>query len=106
MKRVSTSPDVPTNPIKRRAWIGFQLRVMHGLSGSEVARREGVSQQSWSLAMLGGGGSSHLQEVAADLLGLTPLQLWPELYDASGHRLLPIRPPNRMVRPIKGDAKK
>lgn len=56
--------------------------------------------------MLGGGGSSYLQEVAADLLGLTPLQLWPELYDVSGRRLLPIRPQNRITRRGAGNAKK
>ena len=104
MKREPTTPEVPTNPTVRRAWIGFQLRI-RGLSGRSVAQREGVSQQAWSAAMLGGGGSSHLQEVAAQLLDLTPQQLWPELYDATGRRLLHTRPPNRTTRHAGGNGK-
>lgn len=103
MKRETTTSEVPTNPTVRRAWIGFQLRI-RGLSGRAVALQEGVSQQAFSAAMIGGG-SSHLQEVVAQLLDLTPPQLFPELYDASGRRLLNTRPPNRTTRREGGNGK-
>ncbi|SBV90476.1 Ner-like DNA-binding protein [uncultured Alphaproteobacteria bacterium] len=103
MKREPTTPEVPTNPTVRRAWIGFQFRI-RGLSFRAVAKGEDVSQQAFSAAMLGGG-SSHLQEVAARLLDLTPQQLFPELYDASGRRLLNTRPPNRTTRRGGGNGK-
>ncbi len=103
MKREPTTNQVPTNPTVRRAWIGFQFRI-RGLSFSAVAKSQGVTQQAFSAAMIGGG-SSHLQEVAAQHLGLTPQQLFPELYDASGRRLLNTRPPNRTTRREGGNGK-
>lgn len=105
MVNAHATPEVPTNPTVRRAWILYQLRI-RGLSLRAVAKDEGVSHQAMSMAMSGGGGSSHLQEVAARLLDLTPQQLWPELYDeATGRRLLNTRPPNRTTRRGGGNGK-
>lgn len=104
MTHAPATDGVPKNPAMRRAWISYQLRI-RGLSGRAVADREGVSRQSVSAAMNGGGASSHLQEALAAAIDLEPHQLFPELYDARGHRLGIVRPPNRSTRHGEGNDK-
>lgn len=98
----NTSPlDVPKNPVARRAWILYQFRI-RGLSGRQIAREQGVSPQTVSQSMMGTG-SSHLQDVIAAAIGLTPQQLFPEKFDGSGCRLGNVRPPNRTTREDAGN---
>ncbi len=94
MKRDMTPYAIPKNPHERRAWICFQLKI-RGLSQRQLAKKEKVSPQCVSSALIGGG-SSHLQEAVANAIGLSVQQLFPELYNpTTGERLLPVRPRKR-----------
>lgn len=83
----------PLVPAQRRAWIIYELRVL-GISPRELADKEGVSPQAISASAMGNG-SSHLQAVLADTLGVPIHELFPEHFDSSGNRLTPTRQPNR-----------
>lgn len=96
--------DIPKKPAIRREWIGFQLRI-RGLSLRELGRLEGVTHQAVSAAA-NGGGSRHLQEAIAAVLGLRPQDLFPELYDEHGNRLGRTRTPNRSTRRQDGHVQK
>jgi lambda repressor-like predicted transcriptional regulator len=95
MTNEPSTVNIPKNPAERRGWIIWQLR-NRGWSLSRVARREGVSVQAVSMALMVS--SSHLQGVIAGLLDLTPQQLFPEFYDAAGRRLGNTRDPQRSTR--------
>jgi len=88
---------MPTNPVHRRDWISYQLR-LRGLSFRAVARREGVSHQAVCAAARGSS-SRPLQEALAAALDLTPQGLFPELYDGDGNRLGRTRAPQRSTPP-------
>jgi lambda repressor-like predicted transcriptional regulator len=75
---------IPEKPADRRAWTIYQLR-LRGTSLRRLAVREGVSPQAMSNALMLP--SSHLREVIATALGLTPQRLFPEDFDAAGNRL-------------------
>lgn len=84
---MSTAPatvNIPKNPAERRVWIKGELE-LRGLSLRALARREGVSHQAMSAALLAP--SSHLQPVLADALGVSVHQLWPEWYDERCNRI-------------------
>ncbi len=87
--------NIPKNPAERRGWIIWQLR-NRGWSLSRIALQEGVSVQAVSGALMVP--SSHLQRVIADILGLTPQQLFPEFFDAAGKRLGKTREQHRNTR--------
>lgn len=87
--------DTLKNPADRRGWIIWQLR-KRGWSLSRIALQEGVSVQAVSSALMVP--SSHLQRVIADLLDMTPQQLFPEFYDRAGRRLGRTRDPQRTTR--------
>ncbi len=84
--------DVPKNPIKRRIWVGSQLKYLN-TSYAQIARQEGVASQSLYNAMLVS--SSHLERVLADTLGLRVQELFPERFDQNGQRLGYTKPPLR-----------
>lgn len=85
--------EFPLIPAQRRAWIIYELRVL-GISPRELADREGVSPQAISASAMGNG-SSHLQSILADTLGIPVHELFPEHFDSNGSRLTPTRQPNR-----------
>ena len=87
--------NILKNPAERRGWIIWQLR-NRGWSLRRIALREGVSVQAVSSALMVS--SSHLQSVIADLLEMTPQQLFPEFFDAAGRRLGRTRDPQRTTR--------
>ena len=95
MTTETSALDIPKNPASRRGWIIWQLRNI-GWSLSRIALREGVSVQSVSSALMVP--SSHLQDVIADLLELTPQQLFPEFFDPQGRRLVRTRDQQRITR--------
>lgn len=95
MTTETSTLDIPQNPASRRGWIIWQLR-NRGWSLSRIALQEGVSVQAVSSALMVP--SSHLQRVIADLLDLTPQQLFPEFYDRTGRRLGRTRDPQRITR--------
>ncbi len=90
----------PKNPAERRGWVIWQLR-NRGWSLSRIALQEGVSVQAVSMALMVP--SSHLQQVIAETLGLTPQQLFPEFFDAAGRRLGRTREQHRITRPGRGN---
>ncbi len=85
MSKAPASVNIPKKPAERRGWVKWQFEI-RGLSLREFARREGVSHQAVSHALISGN-SAHLQEAIARELGLAPHQLFPELYDDEGNRL-------------------
>jgi lambda repressor-like predicted transcriptional regulator len=92
---MSTEPailDIPKNPAVRRAWVCYQLR-LRGTSLRRIAQQHNVSPQAVSAALMTP--SSHIEQAIAAALDLTPEQLFPERFDAVGHRLTHTRLPNR-----------
>ncbi|KAA5604034.1 hypothetical protein F1188_17740 [Roseospira marina] len=97
MEPAPATQDMPINPVHRRDWIGYQLR-LRNLSFRAIARQEGVSHQAVCAAARGSS-SRPLQEALAAALGLTPQALFPELYDEAGQRLGSTRAPQRSTPP-------
>lgn len=95
MSNAPATVNVPKNPAVRRVWIKGQLE-LRGLSLRQLARREDVSHQAMSHALIGP--SSHLQPVLAQVLGLTVHQLFPEWYDEAGNRVGRTRNKQRTTR--------
>lgn len=87
--------NLPLNPSARRGWLVYELK-KRGTTVSELARREGVSREAIGTAM--NQPASQIEKLIAQVLGYTPHQIWPERYDASGHRLIPTREPSRSHR--------
>lgn len=84
--------DIPKNPAVRREWIKFQLR-LRGISLRQLGFKAGVTQTAVSYALIAP--QSHLETIIADALGFTPVQLFPERFDAKGNRLSQTRPQQR-----------
>lgn len=98
MSRIdSKTHKIITDPIKRRAWVIYQVSIQ-GRSLAAVAREAGVKKQTLYRAF--DIPYPRMEKVIADAVGLTPQILFPERYDADG---LPNR---RMGRPKKSAAKK
>ena len=61
-----------------------------------MADKAGVTHTAISYALIGP--SSHIEPIIAEALGLTPEQLFPERFDATGSRIAQIRPQQRNTR--------
>ena len=72
------------NPVSRRAWITFQLR-LKGESFSTIARSMGVSRQAVRKALYMP--YPRMEEAIASVIGLPPQVLFPERYSADGQSL-------------------
>lgn len=83
-----TPLDIPKEPVHRRAWVIYQLR-LRGLSLRRLAAKAGVSQQAMSEALIRP--HSHLEPVIAAAIELTVEQLFQERFDANGNRLIRTR---------------
>lgn len=84
------------DPVKRRAWIKYQIH-MQGRTMAQVAAAAGVDRRT--LYTVFQKPYPRMEKVVADALGLMPQELFPERYDADGL-------PNRMRgRPRKSTAK-
>lgn len=92
MSIATTNLTVPINPAERRGWIIWQLR-LRGYSLRRIADEEGKFPQSVSYAL--GNPSADMEFAIARRLDMTPQQLWPERFDASGRRLHVVRGSNR-----------
>ncbi|MCF8483336.1 MAG: helix-turn-helix domain-containing protein, partial [Rhodospirillum sp.] len=92
MTNALTKFDVPKNPATRREWVKYQF-ALRGLSFRRLAAKIGVTQQAISACLMAP--NFHLEPVVADVLGLTPQDLFPERFDAMGNRLSLIRPTQR-----------
>lgn len=88
MNHETSRLDVPKNPAERRGWIIWQLR-LRGYSLRRIAAEEGTSIQSVSYAL--GNPSAALEEAIAARLDRTPQELFPERFDARGHRIHIVR---------------
>jgi lambda repressor-like predicted transcriptional regulator len=82
----------PRDPIARRAWVLFRLR-LQGASFASVARKLGVTTQAVGGALLVP--SSHIEEALAAELAIDVKELFPERFDAAGNRLTYTRAPER-----------
>lgn len=82
--------DIPKDPTLRWEWIKFQLRAK-GSSLAIVARSLGLSAQAVKNAKRQPYPS--VERAIAKVLGLKPIQLWPERWnvDGSPHRQRPNR---------------
>ena len=98
-KRIDIS-DIPKNPVERRAWVGYQLKI-RGLSFQSLATKVGVQRSAITYALIGP--SSHLEPVIAEALGLTAPELFPERFDAMGNRLAQTRPQKRNTTRVAAD---
>lgn len=96
MKIDNATKQLLADPKKRRVWIIYQVSLM-GRSLAQVADEAGVSRQC--LYQVFNRTYPRMEKVVADALGIAPMELWPERYDADG---LPIY---RMGRPKKSASK-
>jgi len=87
--------DIPKKPAHRRAWVVYQLK-LRGMSLRQLAIRNGLAPTTVSQALTIP--SFHMERLIADVLGLTPEQLFPERFDAAGTRLHQVRPSKRTLR--------
>lgn len=92
----STTKRLLRDPIKRRAWVKYQIQLT-GRSMAQVAEEAGVNRQTLYSAFFKT--YPRMEKVIADALGLPPAVVFPERYDADG---LPIY---RMGRPKKSVTK-
>ena len=91
----------PRDPRQRAAWVKYQLE-LRGLSFTELARREGVSQQAIKSALCSP--SQYLEEAIATTIALTPQDLFPERFDPrTGLRLHRSRSKHRTRRPLQSN---
>lgn len=80
------------DPIKRRAWVIYQVR-MQGHTLAQIAERAGVTRQA--IYKVFQTSYPRMEKIIADALGLRPVDIWSERYDADG------LPRYRMGRPKK-----
>lgn len=78
MNNIVTIPDTPD---ARREWIKFQLRI-RGLSLAALARKHKAARSTTSRALKTH--APYWENVIAQVLELTPRDLWPERYDRNG----------------------
>jgi len=74
------STDIPTDPVVRREWIKFQLR-LRGWTLSNLSRAYGASRHCAILAMRKP--YPKWERIIAAQLDLPPEALWPERYGES-----------------------
>ena len=92
----STTKQLIQDPIKRRAWVKYQIH-MQGLTMAKVAAAAGVDRRT--LYQVFQKPYPRMEKIVAEALGMTPQVLFPERYDADGL-------PNRMMgRPKKSATK-
>lgn len=89
--------ELLSDPAKRRAWVGFQLK-LKGESFVTIARRVGVTRQAVRQAMYKQ--YPRMELIIANTLDMRPADLFPERYDAAGQ---PIKRP--LGRPKKNVVK-
>ena len=70
-----------TDPIKRRAWVKYQVH-LQGRSMAQVAAEAGVRRQTLYQTFLLP--YPRMEKIIADAVDLTPQVLFPERYDADG----------------------
>lgn len=69
--------DIPVNPLLRREWIKFQLR-LRGTTLSAMARELGVSRQALGQTLIQS--YPKMERIIAARLHLEPWDIWPERY--------------------------
>ncbi len=84
--------EIFRDPVKRRAWVQFQLKI-RGLSFAEIARQQGVVPQAVSAAL--GSNSLSLEEAIASAVERPVRVLFPERFTSDGRRLGITRTRNR-----------
>lgn len=87
--------NIPTDPIKRRAWIKYRLEIA-GYTLSSLARELGVSRHAPKLAL--DRPYPRMERAIAEKIGLPAHHIWIERYNEEGQ-------PNRTIgRPRKDKA--
>jgi Ner family transcriptional regulator len=69
--------DIPVNPLLRREWIKFQLR-LRGTTLSAMARELGVSRQAMGQTLIRS--YPKMERAIAARLDMEPGDIWPERY--------------------------
>lgn len=69
--------DIPANPLLRREWIKFQLR-LRGTTLSALARELGVSRQALGQTLIQS--YPKMERAIATRLNMEPWDIWPERY--------------------------
>ncbi|SMH62877.1 helix-turn-helix domain-containing protein [Azospirillum agricola] len=102
MELKTSSSDIPKKARVRGPWIVFRLRIA-GSSLSALAAELSVTVAAVSDAVTNGS-SERLERAVAEKLHLPVQKLFPERYDAAGHRLRPKRKRTtpRSPRNVKG----
>lgn len=87
--------DIPSDPLKRRTWVLYQLK-LRGRTISALARDERVTREAiYKTFILP---NSHLEPVIAGAIGLTVRQLFSERFADDGARLYSTRERSRASR--------
>lgn len=83
--------DIPVDPLLRREWIKFQLR-LRGTTLSALARELGVSRQALGQTLIQS--YPKMERVIAARLALEPWDIWPERYARRQHKAANIKRPS------------
>jgi lambda repressor-like predicted transcriptional regulator len=86
-KAAEAEAEIFRNPVQRRAWVNFQLKI-RGLSFAALARQEGVVPQAVSAALASP--SRELEEAIAAAVERPVEILFPERF-IDGRRIAPTR---------------
>lgn len=109
MRHISTATGspIPTDPLARTAWVQAQLKC-HGWSFRRLGEAHGITGNGLSQAMYKP--SVRAEQILAEAIGLTPIDIWPERFDRKTgkrlHRTFPQRSAakrQRNVYPQAGD---
>lgn len=90
MNRIDTTSPIFTDPDKRRAWVGFQLR-MQGQTLADLARELSVSRNAPGAALRIP--YPKMERAIAEAVGVAVHILFPERYSPDGERLIPMGRP-------------
>lgn len=88
---------------KTREWNKDEIKaeiVRQGVSLADLARRNGLTPTALSMSLTRRKPMTRADQVIAAFIGVPMHELWPERYDAQGHRLVKLKP-LKVVRPAK-----
>ncbi len=90
MPTITLTLDIALNPVKRRAWVKYELE-LRGLNLSDVARREDVRQ--WAVSQALDRPMARLERALARAVEVPVKELFPERYNDQGRRIVRTRTP-------------
>lgn len=88
---------------KTREWNKDEIKaeiIRRGVTLADLARQNGLTPTALSMSMTRRKAMTRADQVISQFIGVPMHELWPDRYDAHGHRLVKIKP-LKVVRPQK-----